>query len=211
MKTEKLIEELVLASKPVKRLDSPVSRFSRWLLFSISCVTAATLLCGLRSDLSLAIGRAGFSLQAVSALGLAVLSALSAFILSVPDRKRLWLWAIPLITLVLWFGAIGREFLVAENVQGGIGFSCARDIVLFALLPGMLLFWMLRRAAALEPGRVGVLAALAVAALGAAGIQFICMNDDPLHALLWHWLPVALVGGAGFAIGRVMLGKTTSS
>ena len=65
---------------------------------------------------------------------------------------------------------------------------------------------MLRRAAPLEPGRVGVFAAL-----GAAGIQFICMNDDPLHALLWHWLPVVVAGAAGVVLGRLVLGKMIRS
>lgn len=209
MKTENLIKELILACEPIKRLDSPASRFFRWLLVSVFFVVAATLLFGLRPDVVLASKRIGFLFQTVSALGLAVLSALSAFILSVPDRKRPWLSMVPVITLVLWLATIANGFLLVESVRGGIGLSCARDIVLFALLPGMLLFRMLRRAAPLEPGRVGVLAALGVAALGAVGIQFICMNDDPLHALLWHWLPVSLVGAAGLAIGRVVLGKTT--
>lgn len=209
MKTENLIKQLVLACKPIKRLDSPASRFFRWLLVSVFFVVAATLLFGLRPDLGLASMRIGFALQALSASGLAVLSALSAFILSVPDRKRPWLAMVPVITLVLWLATIANGFLLVENVRGGIGLSCVRDIVLFALLPGLLLFRMLRRAAPLEPGRVGVLAALGVAALGAAGIQFICMNDDPLHTLLWHWLPVSLAGAAGLAIGRMILGKTT--
>lgn len=205
MKTEQLIHELVKESEAIERNQRPIVRFCRWFLVSLLCVTTGIAVLGLRPDLESVVWTPTFFLQAFFTLGLATLSALSAFIFSVPDKKKIWLNAVPGVTLALWLGVIGRALFSSADVRAGMGLSCVRDIVILGLFPGVFLFVMLRQAAPLKLGKVGVLAALSVAGLGAIGTQFICTNDDPLHILLWHHVPVLILGGTGVFLGRLVL------
>jgi hypothetical protein len=205
--TKHLIDELVREGGPVRRLDRPQVRFIWWILVSAFYFATATIFSGLRPDFNRALGRTGFLMQLAAILALTTLSALSSFMKSVPDQDRPGMKWIPIAALFSWLFTISPGFLTVGNVHMGIGFSCVRDIFLLALAPGIALFWMLKKAAPLEPGYAGALAVLTVASFGAGSVQCICANDDPLHVFLWHWLPVAIVATLGFAIGRAVLTK----
>lgn len=205
MKTENFINALVNQAEPVKRLRSPTIRFLRWLIAAMFCLGGEILLLGLRSDLHSVAFTPRFSFQALLICGLALLSALSAFLLSVPDKKNPALDALPIVTGVAWAGALLLGIFGSDSANAGLGFTCIRDIVALGLLPGALLFFMLMQAAPLRLGKVGFFAMLSVGALGAFGTQFICKNDDPLHILLWHYLPMLVLGGAGIMVGRILL------
>lgn len=205
MKTENLINALVNHAKPVKRLSSPPVRFLRWLIAVMFCLGAGILLFGLRPDLHSVAFAPSFSFQALFVFGLALLSALSAFLLSVPDKKNLWLDTLPIVTGVALAGTLLWGIFGSDSTHAGLGFTCIRDIVVLGLLPGALLFFMLMQAAPLRLGKVGFFAMLSVGALGAFGTQFICKNDDPLHILLWHYLPVLVLGAVGIMLGNIFL------
>lgn len=205
MKTDFLIEKLSQSNRPVHQLSPPLVRLARWVGVSLFCVGVGVSLFGVRTDIEVVIHQFGFNFQVLSSLGLALLSALSAFILSVPDKEKNWVSALPLATLVLWLVSISLSFYGVESVKGGIGLSCIRDIVVLALVPSIFLFVMLKKAAPLQRGRVGVFAGLSVGALGALGTQFICHNDDPLHVIMWHYVPVFTIGILGFWFGKFLL------
>jgi len=205
MKTDFLIEKLSQANRPIDQLSPPFVRFARWLIVAFLCVGVGVSLFGVRTDIEEVVLQFGFTFQVFCSLGLALLSALSAFILSVPDREKNWVSILPLATLVLWLLSISQSFYVVEFVKGGIGLSCVRDIFVLSLVPAVFLFMMLRRAAPLQKDRVGIFAGLSVAALGAVGTQFICHNDDPLHVIMWHYFPVVAIGFLGFWLGKILL------
>ncbi len=205
MKTEHLIEKLIQTNRPVKRLTTPVLSFLKWAFVSMLCMGVGVSLFGLISDLESVVFQNGFTFQFLCSLMLALMSALSAFILSVPDEEKTWVNILPLATLALWLLSISQSFYFNEIIKGGIGVNCVRDIVVLSIVPAALLFAMLRRAAPLNKGKVGTFAALSVASLGALGTQFICHNDDPLHLILWHYLPVLFIGFSGFFLGKFLL------
>jgi hypothetical protein len=70
--------------------------------------------------------------------------------------------------------------------------------------PGLLLYFMLRKAAPLDHGTVGMLAAVGTLALAQVGTRFVCHNDGALHIVVWHYSFVFVLGGAGVAIGRAL-------
>lgn len=170
---------------------------------SFFCLATGVVVYGLRSDLETTMQNPTFYLQTLFLLALAGLSAFSAFVLSIPDRKKPGLDIVPLVTLVLWVGVILVSGFHSEHFASGMGLSCAREIFVLGFLPGILLFIMIRQAAPLQLGKVGAFCALSVAGLGALGTQFICREDNALHVLVWHYTPVLLLGGFGILLGRV--------
>lgn len=204
MKTETMIHELAKQGQPVKRVGPPIARFCRWAAVASLCVAVGVAVFGFRADLESVSRSPIFLLQAALTLALGALSALSAFILSVPDKAKPWLNVVPLATLGLWAVVLLAMLVLGDGAKAGFGVTCVRDILVLGLPPGALLYFMLRRAAPLKVGMVGVLAALGVAALGALGTQFICRNDDPLHILVWHYVPVLILGVIGIWLGRLL-------
>lgn len=205
MNTNELIEKLAKGSEPVRRIRAPLLAFLRWLLVAGFCLAVGVAIFGPRADLGIVLYQRGFTLQILSGIALAMMSALSAFVLSVPDRPKGWVSALPLLTTSLWLLSISVNFYYIGFSPVDLGFACVRDVVVLAIVPSIFLFILLKTSAPLQKGRVGFLALISTAAMGAVGTQFICHNDDPMHMLLWHFLPVILIGLLGIWLGRHLL------
>jgi hypothetical protein len=63
----------------------------------------------------------------------------------------------------------------------------------------------LKRAAPANLVWSGILIGLALNSLGAAALQFACDNSDPLHLLVWHWMPGVVFAAAGVVLARRIL------
>jgi hypothetical protein len=204
MNTDRLIHDLAQHATPVKRLETPTLRLLKWMLAALLCVGVGVATLGLRQDLVAAIRNPLYLIQLAAMLSLAFLSALSALMLSVPGYLSPRRWLLPLITLLLWLGTLVRALTGATDLSGGLGLSCARDIFVLAAMPAIVLAWMLRKGAVLNPLQTGFCALIGSGALGALAAQFICSNDGPLHLLLWHFAPTLAIGLLGLSIGRYL-------
>jgi hypothetical protein len=169
------------------------------------------LLIGPRADAVTAMSQPTFSGIAVVTLGTALLSAASAFVLSIPGAERSALqralpllaggvWALTIVVLLTMGGEPVRRVLVWP-----FHWACFIEIAGLSVVPGWALFAMLRRAAPLRRAWSGALATLSAVALGAVATQFICPLDDPAHQLVGHVLPVAVLSMLGTIAGHRFL------
>lgn len=203
--TNDLIKTLSSEMKPVTRLESPYRRFIKWVLAAFLSLGSGIFLLGINPHLFHSFLIFDFNLQTICLFFLALLSTLSAFLLSIPDKNKPLINLIPFITLALWGLALIFALIKIPTFTFDYGVVCIRDILLLSALPGIMLFLMLRQAAPLSPSKVGLFAMLGIAGLGAFGTQFVCRNGDPLHLLLWHFTPVLIIGILGILIGRFLL------
>ena len=199
MKTEDLIVQLASAAAPVRPLASPTRRFVSWVIAATIIAAIGMAIIGPRADIGRALQSPTFVMLAAVTFLTAVLSAIAAFLLSVPGAERSsaqhWL---PIGAGVMWAG-----LLVGPLVDGGAPISrlaafpfhaaCAIEIGGLALLPGLLIFFMVRRAAPLRLGWSAGLAVLASVAFAATSTQLICPIDDPAHHLVAHFGPAILL------------------
>jgi hypothetical protein len=209
MQTDALIRSLSADLRPVQRLPAPARRCARWALAAGAFVVANILLAGLRADLAAQTTNPAFLLKGAALLLIFVLSAKSAFELSVPDDSRaLSKRCLPALALSVWLvllvlldqrGLDGSE----AALRGGL--PCVLRIAVLGALPACACLAMVRRAAPLERRWCGLLACLAAFSLAALGTQLLCARDGLLHMLLWHALPVSLLGLAGGWLGESML------
>jgi len=163
---------------------------------------------GLRSDFGEKWMELSFVLQAALTLLAAILSAVGAFALSVPSENRSALSRVaPLVALACWLIYLLVSPIPSSWAQlsPGSGLTCVQDILILALPPAAILFIMIHRAAPLMIKWTGVLISLFVAAFGALGTQLICRNDDVLHILRWHVIPVLVIGALGAVLGQLLL------
>jgi hypothetical protein len=207
---ERLIDDLAADLVPVRRLRSPTVRALGWL----SVVAATAIMLAMIADLP-ALGRRltavpDMWLAVAGSAGTAILAAIAAFQLSLPDASRAWA-VLPLPAALLWIVASGVGCLRAWLLPGthAADLGEARDCLIFIIglsVPlSALLIVMLRRACPLQPGLTAVVAGLAAAAAAATLLNFFHPFDAAATDLAVHVAAVGLVIAANRAFsGRLL-------
>jgi hypothetical protein len=208
VRTDELIVELARSAAPVRPLPRPSVRLMRWVAAMMPLTALTAIVIGLRADVVTVMFEPAFLAIAAVTLGTALLAAASALILSVPGIERSLLQrVIPLVSGGLWVVAL----CVLLTTGGGalerllrfpLHWACVIQIAALSVVPGFVLFAMVRGAAPLRRAWSGALATLAAVGLSAAATQFICPLDDPAHQLVGHVLPVAALSVLGAFVGH---------
>jgi hypothetical protein len=204
MRTEALIRELVAQVRPVRPVRHPLLRFGGWAAVAAAWITAVVATIGIRGDWVAASRAPGFVLHVVLPLALGLAATVVAFVDSVPHRNSRSVMLMLAAVVALWLVLIVGGAITAGGAHAGTGVRCVRNLVAFSAPPGLLLYLMLRRAAPLDRGTVGMVAALGTSALAHAGTRFVCHNDGALHILVWHCSFVFLMGAVGILVGRAL-------
>jgi hypothetical protein len=208
-KNDRLILDLAADLRPVRRLWPPLLRALIWLAVLVALALGLAAFANLDAvwrrisaapDLWLAVLGSGMT---------AVLAAIAAFELSLPDAPRAWA-ALPLPATLLWVSASGfgclRGFIAPQShvaVMRETG-DCLMFIVFLSVPLSALLFAMLRRGYPLYPGLTAAIGGLAVAAAAATLLNFFHPYDAAATDLLVHAVAVALViAGIRALSGRI--------
>jgi hypothetical protein len=211
---EHLIRDLAGDLEPVRRLKPPAVRAFGWLAF-VAVIAVALARFG---DLPALQGRLSASpdmwLSVAGSVMTAVLAALAAFQLSLPDANRAWA-LLPLPAALLWVTASGLGCLRAWLVPGThvAELTEARDCLMFIIsisIPlSILMFMMLRRACSLQPGLTAAIAGLATGAAAATLLNFFHPFDAAATDLAVHACAIAVVIVASWAFSGRLLRATS--
>lgn len=206
MKTDELISNLAASATPVQRLPAPGRRFAVWSGISLAYLALVTVFSGTRADLAAMLGDAAFIGQTLLFTAMGLLAGYAAFVTSVPDRDLpgglRWSLLLACGVSLGWLAVLGGS---TPDCAPGHGFACSVHIFLLGILPAVVLMVALKRAAPANLVWSGILVGLALNSLGAASLQFACDNNDPLHLLVWHWMPGLVMAGAGVVLARRFL------
>jgi hypothetical protein len=196
--SDQLVQALGADLTPVRRLAPPAQRALLWL------VTVAAVAIALASVSNLAAMGHRFAaapdlgVAAAGSMLTAVLAAVAAFELSLPDRKPVWA-LLPLPAAALWICASGigclRQWVVADTHPASLGESenCLLFIFGLSIPLSILLIVMLRRGCSLRPNLTAVVGGLACASAAASLLNFIHPYDATASDLAIHAFAVGLV------------------
>lgn len=208
MKTEDLIADLANRATPVRPLAAPGIRALGWAAVAAVCVALSVLVFGARPDLARRFAEPEFLSIALIAFATSVLAVLAALVLAIPAAERSPILRVFTATAALAWAVT----LLAAMLMNGHGFSevshwyiCFARAIGVALIPGVLLVGMLRRAAPLRPVLTSALALSGATAMGALAMQLVCPIDDAGHALIGHFGPVVALGAIGAAVAGTLL------
>jgi hypothetical protein len=213
--TPDLIESLVARAKPVRRLRPPAARAALWLLFAAAIVSLLAISHGLRPDLGARLGQPLFVTGLAASLLTGVLAAVVAFIVSLPDRSRLWL-LLPSPALALWVSTIGYGCLSGwvsvrpDGVALGEAADCFATLVLTSVPLWLAMLLMLRHVALLRSAAAAVAASLAVAAIASTALALFHDLDASVMILMWNLGTAALLVGLGSVFWERMLSWVAS-
>lgn len=207
--TPDLIETLAANMKPVRRLRPPVMRAACWLLLAALVVALLAVSQGMRPDLPQRLHDLTFAGGVAGAALTGVLAAVAAFLVSLPDRSRLWL-LLPMPAMALWLSNIGYQCLTQWISVGPNGVSlgeatrCLATLVLTSLPLSLAMLVMLRYAAPLRPTAVTLMGSLSVAAITATALSLFHAGDATVMVIMFNIGTGALFVGLGGLFGRRM-------
>lgn len=204
MNTETLIHDLALQCRPVKPVGHPIKRFLIWIAFTALFLIAGVWFLRPRPDIwNVAISPA-FVFPALAMICVSIIATLSAFVLTIPDNRNRRFDIFPLTVLTVWFGLIAYMFASSDVANSRPGLICILRITGLAAVPTGLLFYMLKKAAPMKSGLVGLLAVLGSLSFAEIAVQVLCRkSEDVTHVIVWHFTPVCIIAAVGLLIGHV--------
>src|SRR5437870_5265830 len=198
--TPELIDSLAANVTPVRRLRPPLLRAAFWLALAALVLVLLAISHGVRPDLAQRLQQPVFAVGLVASLLTGVLAAVAAFVISLPDRSRRWLF-LPAPALVAWVSTIGYGCLsdwvsiAPDGVRLGEAARCFATLVLTSLPLSLALLVMLRHAAPLRPTAVTLTGGLAVAAITATALTLFHDLDATVMILMWNLGTAAMFVG----------------
>ncbi len=207
--TPDLIDSLVANAAPVRRLAPPVARAAGWLLFAALMLALLAVSHEVRPDLALRLRQPEFVIGIAASLATGVLAAIASFLVSIPDRSRMWL-LLPLPALFVWVLTIGYGCLTnwvslqPGSLPLGDEAGCFALLVLTGVPLSLAMLVMLRHAALLAPTRVAISGGLAVAGVTATALSIFHNHDASALILIWNLGTAALLVALGGTFGRRM-------
>ncbi|MDE1969481.1 MAG: DUF1109 domain-containing protein, partial [Alphaproteobacteria bacterium] len=154
--TPDLINALAANMTPIRRLRPPVVRAAGWLLLAALILALLAIGQGVRPDMAQRLQDPTFVARVLSALASGTLATVAAFMLSLPDRSRLW-FLLPAPALILWLSSIGYQCMTnwisvePTGIRLGETARCFATLVLTSLPLSLAMMLMLRHAAPLRP------------------------------------------------------------
>ena len=201
-----LADRLVADLTPVRRLRPPFMRAAIWLGVMVALAGAFACIADLGAIARRLSAAPDMWLAVLGSTLTAILAALAAFELCLPDRSRLWA-LLPLPGLALWIGASGVGCARSWLIPGTHDASWAETKVCLSFIVGLSIplslftFFMLRRAYTLVPTLTSAVAGLAVAAAAGTLLNFFHPYDASLDDLMVHAAAIILVIGANRLAG----------
>lgn len=213
MAIDDVIANLVRDLKPVRPLRLPRERLASWALVVALTLTIVAAVIGLRVNIRTSLWTMAFQAHSLLLVLCAASAAAAALMLIVPGELVSWWrrlapvaagtsWVIWLVCEV-WLLVMSGE----AASPGWTGAACVAKAVAFSVAPGVALAIMLGRGAPGDARSMMAFAGLAIAAVGALGVELTCPLTNPSHLLAWHAGPVVTAVAASWLFGRAMFDR----
>lgn len=203
---ERLIGALAADLKPVKPLRAFVRRAAVWLGVVVAMAGILSLFADLPGVAARLTAAPDMWLSMSGAALTAILGAIAAFQLALPDRKPWWA-LLPLPGLALWLGASGLGCLRTVVEMGAYDHifaesrACLVTILAVSIPLSIALIFMLRRGYSMRPNLTGFVAGIAVAGAAVSLLNLIHPHDPSVIGLAVHGAGVVIVAAANRLLG----------
>ena len=202
-----LVERLAANLKPVRPLWPVRVRLGLWLLLQV--VVLGWVASHTPNDFTRKLESSRYLLEVVLFAVTAILAAVIALRSAIPGRPvRIGELGGILVLLLAGSGLVMTQPLrtpypLSEFVSLGLG--CAMWTCLLAAAPWFALWWAVKRGAPMRAWTAGLAVGAAAALFSFAWMRIRCPNDERLHLLIWHLLPVLLIAALSTLAGVLWL------
>lgn len=210
MQTEELIRALTANCPPVRPLPHPCWRTIIWFTSSLGYVAVLVGTLGLHSGVYARLWDWRFLTEIGAQLLTSMMAAAGALCAGCPGRP-IWERFAPAPFLLLWLASLSegcwRDWLAYGAAGLPITMNLMSPLIIIAvsILPGILIFVMIRQGAPITPASTMALAVLASSTLGATTFRLFHADEASVTVLAWQFSSVAALSGLGALFGRFFL------
>ncbi len=202
--TQELIKNLSLELKPFESESARtgVAFMAKWVAGSTALMILALATFSLRSDAMARLAEPRFVIESLMWLSATVVSAVIVLRSAIPGllRKRDLMLGVVFVAIV---GAlISQRFFQADYAPDYYRGTCGAVALIIGFLSGLFFTAWLKPLAPTRLELTGTWMAISSGCLGGFIMQFSCPHDNPMHVLIWHGIPVAILSVAGMLLGR---------
>jgi hypothetical protein len=203
-----LVARLAQDAAAVKPAPHPFLLSLKWMGAAAIYLAVSLALSGLRPDWFERLHNTWFAAELVALLAIFIVTSLSAALLAFPDlhQKRTLVFAPVLpfaaFLLVMFFAWQADSPPAPLPVHS---FECTIGIMLMALLPAVWTFYSMRSYASTHYHWAGSVALLSAFSVGALWLRLHEANDSISHVIVWHYLPMLVIGLIGMWLGKRLL------
>jgi hypothetical protein len=183
-----------------------------WLLFSLVFSAIIMTIIGIRSDYPSLFESKQFILETISLLWLYIITSGWAIKLSLPGREvsfHLWksftpfaIWSL-LLAISYFYEYTTYSFI--DDIRMTFGPVCFTSLFTIGLLSSFILFIMVKKNRPTLLKRSSLMIFFSGMSLAALLMQFHCSNNNPMHIITSHLLPVIIISVLGYIVGRKIL------
>lgn len=197
MKTDELIDKLCSEHTKVTPMCTWRCALG-WVLFVGVFMYFATGGYGMRSDLFDFLDTPLCRLELYLAGATGLIAALAASWLSTPDcKQQRWMFWMPFLPLSGLIGVVAYG-LYKDMEVGQMEMTdqkhCLTSMLLFVVVPSVIFYAILRRAATTRPCWTASMAAIAVGSFAYIAMRLVCEMTLRLDVVVWTVLPLTVAG-----------------
>lgn len=196
-----------------KPLPNPMKVTVKWLLLMVLYFVVLASFSGLRPDILVKLLQPLFLFELVMILTLGVVCAYVASVLALPDSaQKPWIRFVPFVFLTCLLAILAYQIWttktlpLADCLKLG-NYQCIMHIIFYAIMPAIVMFVMIKKAAPIKCCWLGSVVGLCVASFSYAMMRLVEASDDPSTLAVWHLVPVFLMIAGGVMIGEMVFGK----
>ncbi len=211
MDTEQLINTLAKATAPV-RVYRPLKQLGRWFMLVFAYLCSVILMLGVRPDMSMKVEEMIYLLEIGLCFLIGISAAFTASVAAVPDmQQRAWMCCLPFIPMIaLAILLLTHNDMQMPAMEAAMQITMPRvhvvlKLALLAVIPGLLIFMMMRKAAPTHYYWAGSMAVLAVSSFAYVALRLVETNDNVADVMLWCYVPMLAFGLLGMWLGKYAL------
>lgn len=203
-----LVARLAQDVAAVKPAPHPFVLSLKWMGAAAIYLAVALALSGLRPEFFEKLHNTWLAAEIAVLLAIFIVTSFSAALLAFPDLHQKRGLAYAPILLFLLFLMVMFFAWRADSPPAPLpvhSFECTIGITLMALLPAVWTFYALRKYASTHYQLAGSVALLSAFSVGALWLRLHEANDSISHVIVWHYLPMLLIGLIGMWLGTRLL------
>jgi hypothetical protein len=204
MNTETLIHNLALECRPVTPVSHPAVMSMKAIFAAATLVGTGVLILRPFPGAAGFLADPAFVTLGAAMLGVALICSASAFFLAVPNERKIVSIVVPIAAAVLLPVSAAYFFAAPDVSDSRPTLICIMRIFGLSVVPALWTFYMLKKAAPMRAGLIGLLVVLSSLSFAAVGVQFVCRSPFPTHIIVWHVLPVFILATVGIFVGRLL-------
>lgn len=195
----KTIDDLVSEHRPIQKMEGLPVYLLKWAVLSLLVLGVSYAILPLNPELPTLSSESIFHLETTLWFLLSLFSGIALYFNSFPDNRleyfghaSIFIFSM-LFALTFYHNDFKITLLEATGELSFFKGRCGFIITFLATIHSAALVWWAKKGAPASPNFSAFWAAVSASSLGCLLMQVVCLHDNSLHLLIWHFFPLSMM------------------